>query len=97
MSIIKYGFQSEIIAMVEQHEIEINELQNMVSVYGLKWNETDDILTRLGQATDTTDFNQVFPWSNIRRCNVADNGTVLAYYGDPTFVEDGTNGQVMVE
>jgi len=97
MSIIKYGFQSEIIAMVEQHEIEINEIQQVIGAYGLKWNETDDVLTRMGQATDTTDFNQVFPWSNIRRCNVADNGTVLAYYGDPTFVEDGTNGQVMVE
>ncbi len=37
------------------------------------------------------------PWGAMRRCNLADNGTVLAYYGDINFKEDGTNGQVMVE
>ena len=32
-----------------------------------------------------------------RRCNLADDGTVLAYYGDAGYKEDGTNGMVMVE
>ena len=32
-----------------------------------------------------------------RVCNLADNGTVNAYYGDAGFTEDGSNGQVMVE
>ena len=35
--------------------------------------------------------------STLRRCNLSDNGTVLAYYGDTAFKEDGSNGQVMVE
>ena len=35
--------------------------------------------------------------SKWRRCNVLDNGTVSAYYGDINYKEDGSNGQVMVE
>jgi hypothetical protein len=35
-------------------------------------------------------------YSNMRRCNVADNGTVNAYHGDAAFAYDGSNGQVMV-
>ena len=31
-----------------------------------------------------------------RRCNVADNGTIVAWHGDPDYKEDGTMGQVMV-
>lgn len=65
--------------------------------YGVRWNETLDTWTRLGQNRSFTNFNNVFPYNKIKRCNVADDGTVNAYYGDPTFIEDGTNGQVMVE
>src|SRR5690606_19511963 len=36
-------------------------------------------------------------WAGMKRCNVRDNGTVAAYYGDAGFKYDGTNGQVMVE
>src|SRR5699024_9040713 len=32
-----------------------------------------------------------------RRVNLADNGTVNAVFGDPNYIEDGSNGQVMVE
>ena len=35
-------------------------------------------------------------YSSIKRCNVADDGTINAYDGDVGYVEDGTNGQVMV-
>lgn len=31
-----------------------------------------------------------------RRCNVLDDGTITAYYGDDGYTEDGSNGQVMV-
>ena len=30
------------------------------------------------------------------RCNVLDNGTITAFYGDSNYTEDGSNGQVMV-
>jgi len=31
-----------------------------------------------------------------KRCNVSDNGTITAFYGDNNYTEDGSNGQVMV-
>ena len=36
-------------------------------------------------------------YSGITRCNVSDNGTITAYYGDSAYKEDGSNGQVMVK
>ena len=52
---------------------------------------------RLGSASSTADFDLLPMFGGRRRCNLADNGTVNAYYGDSGYVEDGTNGQVMVE
>lgn len=36
-------------------------------------------------------------YMGINRCNVSDNGTINAYYGDAGYTEDGSNGQVMVK
>lgn len=72
--------------------------------YGVSWDKTADTCTRLGDAVGLTaitggvnDFSSRLPWSEIRRCNMTDSGTINAYYGDPTYVNDGSNGQVMVE
>ena len=43
-----------------------------------------------------TDFDPYPMFGNRRRCNVADDGTINAYFGDTGYVEDGSNGQVMV-
>lgn len=56
--------------------------------------------TRLSGAigkTHGSDFDSFPVYSSMRRCNLADDGTVNAYYGDASYVEDGSNGQVMVE
>lgn len=46
--------------------------------------------------TAGADFD-VFPmFGGRKRCNVLDDGTITAYYGDENYTEDGTNGQVMV-
>lgn len=69
-------------------------------VYGLQVDYQNYIYTRLAGAagkTAGTDFNSLAPWSGIKRCNLADDGTVNAYYGDVSYIEDGSNGQVMVE
>ena len=42
------------------------------------------------------DINKVNAFTQRRRCNMLDDGTITAFYGDPTFIEDGSNGQVMV-
>lgn len=56
--------------------------------------------TRLSGAigkTHGSDFDSFPVYNSMRRCNLADDGTVNAYYGDASYVEDGSNGQVMVE
>ncbi|MGI6533892.1 MAG: hypothetical protein ACOX23_04670 [Peptococcia bacterium] len=57
-------------------------------------------MTRLGDAEGKTagaDFNDFAPWSGMKLCNVADDGTITAYIGDGGFKRDGSNGQVMVK
>lgn len=55
--------------------------------------------TRLAGAEGLTageDFDGFSMFGGRRRCNVADDGTINAFYGDAGYTEDGTNGQVMV-
>ena len=47
--------------------------------------------------TLTGDISSLAVYNNINRCNVADDGTINAYYGDAEYTEDGSNGQVMVK
>lgn len=42
------------------------------------------------------DFNKFTMYGGRKRCNVLDDGTITAYYGDKNYAEDGSNGQVMV-
>lgn len=51
----------------------------------------------VGSAEAINDFDNIYPWSEIRRCTLADDGTVTAYKGDANYTEDGSIGQVMVE
>lgn len=57
-------------------------------------------VTRIGGAVGKsagTDFNSINAFGGRKRCNLADDGTVNAYYGGSGYAEDGSNGQVMVE
>lgn len=42
------------------------------------------------------DFNKFTMYGGRKRCNVSDDGTITAYYGDENYAEDGSNGQTMV-
>ena len=42
------------------------------------------------------DFNRYSMYGGRMRCNVADDGTINAFYSDDNYIEDGSNGQVMV-
>ena len=56
--------------------------------------------TRLANAQGKSagsDFDQFLPFGGRKRCILDDTGTVLKYYGDTGYVEDGSLGQVMVE
>lgn len=47
-------------------------------------------------STISGDFSNIRAFTNRRRCNVLDDGTISAFYGDDNYTEDGSNGQVMV-
>lgn len=84
---------------------------NSVPQYGVRWAGTSStVCERLGDAVGLianahkgstqsvrNDFDNIYPWSDIKTCNIDADGNVLAYLGDPSFRRDGTNGDVMVE
>lgn len=69
-------------------------------VLGLQVDFENKTFTRLGAASKKvkgSDFDVYKMYGGRRRCNVSDAGSVTAYYGDASYTEDGSNGQVMVE
>ena len=46
--------------------------------------------------TQGADFNKYSMFGGRMRCNVNNDGTITAFYGDSNYKEDGSNGQVMV-
>lgn len=51
----------------------------------------------VGTSKVRNDFDDIYPWSKIRKCTVDVDGTVTSYEGDASYIEDGSIGQVMVE
>ena len=43
-----------------------------------------------------SDFDKFEMFGGRRRCNLANDGTINAFFGDEGYTEDGNNGQVMV-
>jgi hypothetical protein len=69
-------------------------------IYGVEVDFVNRTFTRLAGAVGKTpgaDFDSIKAFGSRRRCNLADDGTVNAYFGDAGYKEDGSNGQVMVE
>ena len=68
-------------------------------VVGLQCDWKNSTFTRLAAAKGLnagSDFDQFTPFGGRKRCNLSDDGTVLAWYGEDGYKEDGSNGQVMV-
>lgn len=68
-------------------------------VLGLQVDFENRKFTRLASAVNLSsgaDFDRFEMYGGRKRCNVLDDGTITAYYGDENYAEDGTNGQVMV-
>ena len=68
-------------------------------ILGLHADFENKVFTRLGAAvglTEGQDFNAFPMYGGRRRCCVSNDGTINAYYGEQDYVEDGSNGQVMV-
>ena len=105
---IVQGAAQEIVADREQiqtNKQDIADLQSYIGYYedehvvGLQVDYKNKTFKRLAGAVNLTkgaDFDRFSMFGGRRRCNVADNGTIVAWYGDPDYKEDGTMGQVMV-
>ena len=68
-------------------------------VIGLDIDYANKAFTRTGAAENLTmgnSFNQFNMYGGRIRCNVDDNGTITAFYGDSEYADDGSNGQVMI-
>lgn len=68
-------------------------------IAGLCVDYENKTFTRLAGAvglSQGTDFDKFTMYGGRKRCNVLDDGTIVAYYGDEGYTEDGSNGQVMV-
>ena len=68
-------------------------------IVGLCVDYENKTFTRLAGAVNLSqgaDFNKFEMYGGRKRCNVLDDGTITAYYGDESYAEDGSNGQVMV-
>lgn len=83
-------------------------------VYGLVWDENDplDLGTRvfdaeglnaeigIGNVDGQSDFDNIYPWSDMKRCNILVNSAgarIVTYEGESDFSLDGSNGDVFVE
>lgn len=90
---------------IKRLETKLNDLQSYVGyaekgVLGLEADFENNKFTRIGDAVGRTpgaSFDSFNMYGGRRRVNLADNGTINAVFGDGNYIEDGSNGQVMVE
>jgi len=105
--------ESQIYVTQKELQEAIEEARSFVGKnYGIKRLLTDNTVaswTRLADAENLTakatkdgtevanDFDNCYPWSEIKRCNIdTATGRVVAYHGEVGYAEDGSNGEVMV-
>lgn len=80
----------------------VHDMDNISDVivgrYGVQFDFEEQEATRLFNAVgkESADFDYIYPWSQIKRCNIVD-GKIVAYEGEEGYIEDGSNGDVMVE
>ena len=88
-----------------QKKIDDSILIKHSHILGLQVDYENKTFTRLDYAATLADpyaeplmtFDDIEPYKSRRLCNLADDGSVNAYYGDLSYTEDGSNGQVMVQ
>ena len=64
------------------------------------WERIGESIGKTANATHdgsavTNDFDSIYPWSDIKTVNLADDGTINAEIGNVDFKFDGSNGEVM--
>ena len=85
------------VATFNEHLEDFQELCDFVGyndeqVYGVEIDYANRKYTRLGAnigLSQGADFDSLAPWGGRRRCNLTDEGVVVAYYGDAGYSETG--------
>ena len=85
-------------AQIVDLQAQIDDLQGYIGyeepdIYGIEVDYANKKVTRLAGAygkTPGADFDDIPCFGGRRRCNVKDNGSVIAYYGDVNYSERGT-------
>lgn len=80
------------VAQITDLQEQVDDLKNFVGletddIYGVEVDFVNKTFTRLGAAENLTagaDFDEITPWAR-RRCIVAPDGNVLAYYGESLY------------
>jgi hypothetical protein len=90
---------SNITSQIDGLSTSNTEIVNQIC--GVRWvaTQSSPVLTRLGYAAGKNagnDFNSIYPYSLMKLCNIGDDGSIKAMYGDPGFMRDGSNGEVML-
>lgn len=72
---------------------------NIEGVVGMELDYENKVYTRTQDGKifqPGADYDKYPMFGGRKRCNVADDGTITAWYGDANYTDDGSNGQVMV-
>lgn len=95
-----YKMSEETNRIVKQIKEQINGGEAVDDyVVGIEVDYENQTFTRLMGASGKNagaDFDDFLVFGGRKRCNVDDNGNIVAWYGEEDYTEDGTNGQVMV-
>lgn len=70
--------------------------ENLVGIQVDYKNKTFKRLAGAVNLTKGSDFDKFTMFGGRKRCNVADDGSIVKWYGDADYKEDGSMGQVMV-
>lgn len=101
--------KSLVVTRKEFEELKTNGISNSKEWHGVVFNGSNPVGTRTGSAVGLVanagvdnqevynSFDEIYPWSHIRRCNLNEAGKVVAYEGEPGYASDGSNGDVMIE
>lgn len=96
--------------LVGMGTINVNGKDNINKIYGIRrslttsssaWERIEDAVglvanAQVGSTAVQNDFDNIYPWSDIISYNYDVRGQKInAYYGDPTFKFDGSNGDVL--
>ena len=100
MDIETYSILKNKLANLESSVAELREYISLTDdILGLQVDYKNKTCKRIAGAknlTEGADFDKFSMYGGRKRCNVADDGTITAYYSDDNYAEDGSNGQVMV-